>query len=317
LIAFLRDKWFFLGLFSSSVLAYFVPEWGVALRQHDIFGAAIFLSFFFTGLSLQTETIASQVRDVKALTVAVVSSLFLYPAIAWALAHSVLPYDVVVGVCIIASGPVTISSGTMLTALAKGNVPLSLLICLLTNGCAVFTMPVLLGFFLDAGTAIHFPVTDMLGGLALKVLLPLMLGQALRPLLRSILSYWLPFLSVFQSCIILLIIFNAVSSSATALSVAGSTLFYTIIFMLVLHGMMLAVNYGIARLLRLNHASTAAVTIHASQKTLSVTYLVWAGYFASNYPMGFIPAIICQLTQMTTDSFVANTFRKKGENGRK
>lgn len=300
-----------MGLFGCSAVAYRHPELGVALRQHDIFTAAVFLSFFFTGLTLKSETIARQLHGVKAPLAATVSSLCLYPAVAWMLALPVLPSEVIVGVCIIASGPVTISSGTMMTALARGNIPLSLLICLLTNSLAVFTMPVALNIFLEAGNDVRLPVTKMLGGLALKVLLPLLVGQAARPMLRRILPPSPPWLSIFQSCIILLIIFNAISSSAEALGHAEGSLTLTIIFMVFLHFLMVALNYGISRLLGLDRESTAAVTIHASQKTLSVTYVVWAGYFAAAYPLGFIPAIICQLTQMAAGTFTAEQFRKR------
>ncbi len=74
---------------------------------------------------------------------------------------------------------------------------------------------------------------------------------------------------------------------------------------------MLFLNYAIANLLKFDRPSITAFTIHTSQKTLTVTYIVWAGYFADNYPMAFIPAIVCQLTQMTVGTFVAEYFKKR------
>ena len=110
---------------------------------------------------------------------------------------------------------------------------------------------------------------------------------------------------------IILIIFRAVSSSADNIGQAGTAIISIIAFMVFLHFFMLLVNYGIARVLKLDRPSITAFTIHTSQKTLTVTYIVWAGYFANDYPMAFIPAIICQLTQMTADTFVAEFFRKR------
>lgn len=57
----------------------------------------------------------------------------------------------------------------------------------------------------------------------------------------------------------------------------------------------------------------AAFTIHTLQKTLTVSYLVWAGYFAAKFPMVFIPAIAYHLRQMVMYTFVAHWFRKKSE----
>jgi sodium/bile acid cotransporter 7 len=71
-------------------------------------------------------------------------------------------------------------------------------------------------------------------------------------------------------------------------------------------------NYGISRVIRLDRPSTTAFTIHTSQKTLAVAYLVWSGYFADPYPMALIPGIIYHLTQMIMDTFVAERFRKAG-----
>lgn len=307
---FLCNRWFLIGIFCSSILAYYNPDWGTVLRDYNIFGKAIFLSFLATGLCLESETILSQLDGIRAPIAATLSCLLLYPLLALLLALPLLPHEFVVGVCIIATGPVTISSGTIMTAVARGNVPLSLVICILTNALAIFTIPLTLDLLLNIGRAVELPVVQMLGDLALKVLLPLFLGQALRPLFKKKIAAYTAELSIFQSCIILLIIFNAVSSSAESISQAGSTVAEVALFMVLFHIFMIFVNFGISTILKLDRASKIAVTIHASQKTLTVTYLVWAEYFAVSYPMAFIPAILCQLTQMTVGTFAVDFFKK-------
>jgi len=79
--------------------------------------------------------------------------------------------------------------------------------------------------------------------------------------------------------------------------------------MIGLHVLILGMNYLISRIMHLDHPSTAAFTIHTSQKTLTMTYVVWSGYFMALAPMGLIPAIAYHLTQMIMDTFVANRFR--------
>jgi sodium/bile acid cotransporter 7 len=59
----------------------------------------------------------------------------------------------------------------------------------------------------------------------------------------------------------------------------------------------------------LDRPSTTAFTIHTSQKTLTVSYVVWAGYFAQQYPMALIPGIGYHLTQTIMDSILAERFR--------
>ena len=84
-----------------------------------------------------------------------------------------------------------------------------------------------------------------------------------------------------------------------------------LIFVIFLHVLMLITNYFLSRILSLDRSSTIAFTIHTSQKTLTVAYIVWMGYFSDQYPMAFIPAIICQITQMTVGSFVTEYFRMR------
>lgn len=308
---FLQKQWFLIGIAAASVLAYFFPEWGDTLRRYGFFSIGIFLAFFITGLCLETRSIFRQVQEFRALVAAAGSSLILYPLLAWLMALPVLPYEFVIGVCIIGVGPVTVSSGTIMTAIARGNVPLSLCICILTSFLAIFTIPLMLNMLLSVGGKIELPVLKMLGGLIVKVLVPIILGQIVRPLMKDFIQRINQPLSIFQSIIIILIVFRAVSSSAENLNLAGTTILSIIAFMTFLHFFMLLLNYGIAILLKLERPSITAFTIHTSQKTLTVTYIVWAGYFAHDYPTAFIPAIICQLIQMTVGTFVADFFRKR------
>ncbi len=153
----------------------------------------------------------------------------------------------------------------------------------------------------------------MLFGLALTVLVPTILGQLVRPLVKGKLAPRRKAFSIFQQCVVLLIIFNAVASSTDRILQAGTAVILVLVFMIFLHSLVLAMNYALSRLIGLDRPSTTAFTIHASQKTLTVSYLVWAGYFATQYPMALIPGIGYHLTQTIMDSIVAERFRVAAE----
>ena len=85
------------------------------------------------------------------------------------------------------------------------------------------------------------------------------------------------------------------------------------LFMILLHLLIILMNFAISRVIHLNLPSTAAFTIHTSQKTLTISYLVWAEYFAAAFPMGLIPPIAYHLTQIILDVFVAQRFRRAVE----
>ncbi len=312
-MAFLKKNWFFVGIAAMISLAYTLPDLGRWVRAYSILDIGIFLAFFVTGLMLETSSIGGYLRQIKAPAAAMISSLVLFPVVAWLLARMVLSPEFVIGVCIIATAPVTVASGTVMTAIGRGNVPLSLFICVLGNFLAIFTIPVSLSLLVSIGTSIELPVFKMLSGLLLTVLVPTVLGQIVRPSVKANLPPYKKLSSIFQQCVVLLIIFNAVASSTDRIVQAGSAVILVLAFMVVLHSLVLAMNYGISKGIGLDRASTVAFTIHASQKTLTVSYLVWAGYFAAQYPMALIPAIGYHLTQMIMDTVVAEKFRNAAD----
>lgn len=108
----------------------------------------------------------------------------------------------------------------------------------------------------------------------------------------------------------LLIIFNAVSSSTGVISGMGAGLVGLFVFMIFLHALILALNLALAKMIRLDRPSTSAFTIHTSQKTLTISYVVWAGYFSQAFPLAMVPGIAYHLVQMFMDTFVAGWFKK-------
>ena len=285
------------------------PAGGEFLIRHEVLTIGLVLSFLLTGLTLESRIVVNALRSLKGVTAAVVSSLFIYPVLAWLLSSALLSPELVVGFCIIAAGPATISSGTILTAFARGNVSLSVFICIATHFIAVFSIPIVLQILLGAGAGVDLPVVAILSGLALKVLVPLSIGQMIKPVLGRSIDRWRPAISIFQSCLILLMVLTAVASSADRLNEMAGFLFIVAAAVTVLHFSMVLFNYLFAKAIRLDRESLVAFTIHTPQKTLGVSYLVWAGYFAAEFPGAFVPAILCHLLQMITGTLFAQYFR--------
>lgn len=311
--AFLKKNWFFIGIAVVVALALIFPGLGLFVKEYKILNAGIFLTFLITGLSLDTRAILEQARNIRVVAASLFSALLLIPVVTAILAGWIFSGtpDFVVGAVIIAAAPVTVASGTVMTAMALGNVPLSLFICVLCNFASLLSIPLVLNLLLGSAQGISLPVGQILGALALTVLAPTVLGQVLRPWLKKTVAPYKAVFSVFSQCIVLLIIFNAVSSSASALDDVGAGLLLLFVFMFFLHALILAMNLIIAGIIRLDGPSTSAFTIHTSQKTLTISYVVWAGYFAQAFPMAMVPGIGYHLVQMIMDTFVADHFRKK------
>lgn len=306
----LIKHWFFIGMVLVIAIAFNFPGVGTKLKQWKIINIGIFMAFFLSGITLETSSIVDEVKNIKGILAALISIFALFPIVAFFLSTLLIKgmNDFIVGVCIIAVAPTTIASGTVLTGIALGNIPLSLFICVASNFLAVLTIPFSLELLLKFGQTIDIPVFQVIKSLIIIVLIPLVIGQSLRGKLKNIASHERIF-SIFSQMIVLLIILNSVASSTSEISKTGFGLISIFWFVILLHCLILLLNLGISKLIRLNKPSTAAFTIHSSQKTLTVSYIVWAGYFALSYPFAMIPAIVYHLIQMVVDTFVAHKFR--------
>lgn len=311
----LTKYWFFIGIAIVVALAFNFPVVGEKIKQWHLLKIGIFIAFLITGLTLETKAIADEIRNIKVLSAAIISSLVLFPIITFFLANIFYKntLDFVVGACIIATAPATVASGTVLTAIARGNIPLSLFICIASNFVAIFTIPFSLNFLLQFNQDMDLPVFAMIKSLILIVLIPVIVGQLLRMRLKHLVAPYRKLFSIFAQLIVLLIIFNAVSSSTSKISRMGYEIIFVFAFMILLHTIILLLNFGLSGLMRLNMPSKAAFTIHTSQKTLTVSYIVWVGYFASDLPLALIPPIAYHLTQMIMDTFLAHRFRNSAE----
>ena len=315
----IKKYWFFIGIAFVIGIAFTIPDVGRFVRNYKILNIGIFIAFFLTGLSLETSSFFEQLKNIKVLLAALFSSLIFFPVVAYYLGQFVFRDwpDFALGSLIIGVAPVTVASGTVMTAMALGNVPLSLFICVLGNFFSILTIPIMVSLLLQMGdVSIELPALQMLFGLTLKVLVPIVMGQILRPWLKSKITPYSKAISIFNQSIVLMIILNAVSSSTNRIIEVGPALFLVFLFMIGLHVFIVLVNKTTSRIIGLDLPSTAAFTIHTSQKTLTISYLVWAGYFATAYPMALIPGIAYHLTQMIMDTFVAQWFRSKMESSR-
>jgi solute carrier family 10 (sodium/bile acid cotransporter), member 7 len=282
---------------------------GAWVQEYHIITIGVFLAFFVTGMSFDTSYLNRRNLQAKAALAAIASSLVLVPLLSWVLASCLFPLELTIGVCIIATAPVSVVSGTVMTTIGRGNIPLSILICLLGNSVGIFTIPFSLQLLVGGAGNLELPVLKMLASLVTTVLAPIVLGKLAQPLLKACIARYKGTFSVFQQCIVLLIIFNAFAGSGAKICTAGALLPVLVAFIIGLHSLILLLNFGICRVIRLDRPSTTAFTIHTSQKTLTVSYIVWAGCFAAQYPLALIPGIIYHLTQMIMDTFVAERFR--------
>ncbi|MBF5046588.1 bile acid:sodium symporter [Aggregicoccus sp. 17bor-14] len=184
-----RDR-FLLGMAAAVLLAVLLPGLGRSggpLHADLLADAGIFLVFLLHGLGLSPAALAEGARRwrlhlfVQAFTFGLFPLLWL---LADALAGRWLPPALSLGFLYLCAVPSTISSSVAFTAVARGNVPGAIFDASLSSALGVVLTPLLLRV-LGHTQSQALPLGEAVGKLALLLLLPLALGQALRPLLGA------------------------------------------------------------------------------------------------------------------------------------
>lgn len=310
--------WFFVGVVlavAGGLALAPVAAWG---RRWHVLDVGVFLTFFVTGWTLATDQLRSQLRNGRTLVAGLASCFVLMPLLIgqagrwlaggnpeWAL-----------GLAILGAMPVTIISGVVLTGLARGSTPLALLLTVGCNLAGIVAIPATLRVLLGAEVNAQIPLGRMMGTLALLVLLPVGLGQAMRRRWRAWGEQRRQAFSVFNQVIVLLVIFNGVGSSGPQLRGAGADVLKLVALAAGLHVAALVVNRLVAGLLRLEPDARAAFVLCLSQKSLAVGYIVWSANFLAppwSATGALLPCIAYHLAQLIIDTMVARRWQRQAE----
>lgn len=199
----------------------------------------------------------------------------------------------------------TLATAIVLTEVAGGDVALAMVLTLTNNLAAVVLTPLV--FWVLGGAAIEVDFGRMIGEIALKIALPVALGQVARLRLKGFAERNRRALSVTAQLIILVYIYTGVGMGSERL--AGGWLIARVAALAVsLHLFLLLANALVARVSGRDPGVRTAFVLCSSQKTLPVALLIWQSYFPS-LPLGPVVAVAYHLTQLLLDSILAPGFR--------
>jgi sodium/bile acid cotransporter 7 len=195
-----------------------VGRTGGPLHAEVLADVGIFLVFFLHGLGLSTERMKAGLTRwrlhllVQAFTFGVFPLLWL---LLDALAGRWLPADLSLGFLYLCAVPSTISSSVAMTALGRGNVAGAIFNASLSSLLGVVLTPLLVGLLSrTAGQAL--PLGDAILKLATLLLLPLAVGQGLRPLVGRWFARYQKATHGFDKLVILLLVYASFCDSVEA-----------------------------------------------------------------------------------------------------
>lgn len=209
---------FTLALVSTVVIASFLPCRGqVAVAFNWITNVAIGLLFFLHGAKLSREAIVAGATHWRLHLVVLLSTFALFPLLGIGLKpllSSLVTPTLYTGILFLCTLSSTVQSSIAFTSMAKGNVPASVCSALASSLLGIFITPALVGLVVTSHGATTGSPWHTVGNIVLKLLVPFIAGQLLRPAIGKWIDRNKSVLKFVDQGSILLVVYVAAFSEA-------------------------------------------------------------------------------------------------------
>lgn len=313
--------WFLCGMFLATFLAWLFPHFGASggsMHAEYVINIGVFVVFFLHGINLSSEQIRHGLKNWR-LHLMVQGFTFVVFPLLWWLGNSVLgshvPALLMLGFLYLCALPSTISSSVALTGSAGGNVPAAILNASLSSVLGIFLTPWLVSLVVGNGSdGIDLGATLL--DLCAMLLLPLMLGQLLRPWLGRFFARHKRYTNVMDKVVILLLVYAAFCNSMISglwQQQGGSVLLTAVLGSALLLALILWLTTRSARLLRFSPADEIAAVFCASKKSLAAGAPMAALIFGAHPGLGLIllPIMIYHPLQLIVCSIMAEHYANR------
>ena len=318
----LKKEWFLVGMIGAVLLASLLPEWGKSggrLHGDQMANGGIAIVFFLHGLGISPQSLRDGMSRWKVHIFVQLCTFAVFPLIwidTYALVGRWLPPGLALGFCYLCALPSTISSSVAMTGLARGNVPAAIFNATLSSILGIVITPLLVASF--AGANSHWlSFQDAVLGIARLLLLPLVLGQLLRPLLHAWHQKYKHYTNLLDRWVILMLVYTAFCDSvasglwrdngigmlATALLGAGLIL-----------ALVLSLTTWLVRRLGFPVEDEIAAVFCGSKKTMASGVPMAKLLFGAHPSLGLIllPIMLYHQLQLFACSMLANRYARRG-----
>lgn len=316
----IKKEWFLVAMVIAMILAVLIPEFGRSggiLHLDNVTEVGIALVFFLHGIALSPKALKDGVNNWKLHLFIQAATFVVYPLLWVIFGHgmqSIMPAALAFGFCFLFVLPSTISSSVAMTAIGRGNMPGAIFNASLSSILGVFITPFLIQFFMGLQGA-QLNMMDSILSISKLLLLPMILGQVLRPLLFSWIERHKNVMGKLDKYVILLIVYNAFSDSVSDGIWHNFSIDYLImslaICMVVLFSVIQLMRWS-AKILGFDHADEVAAVFCGSKKTLAAGIPMAKVIFGADPRLGMIllPIMIYHPLQIFYCAILANRYQK-------
>ncbi len=294
------------GLILSFISAWFIPEPGTTLKELGLIPWMVITIFLINGYQTNLKEIPRDRSFFSALIFGGIISLIIGPLIGLGVAEIfALPAGLALGLIVKATVPPTLSTCIVMTQLTNGFPLWALVMTVTLNIVGVFTIPFMLGMTLGGSTEITISPLPLLQKLMFLVLLPFIIGLAVKKLSlinpKPILLQYLP-----SSCVILTVWMALSESHEVLLNLSLPILLKITGAALAVHLTLMALSLLASLILKLEPAARLAMLFTISQKTLPVAVSVLTA-LNLDIPVGeaVLVCVTFHFLMLFTDSLIA------------
>ena len=311
---------FILALLAAVLLASLWPELlrSGGLIHIDVFTTyGVAIVFLLYGLTLSPAKMRQGILNWRLHVVVQLATFLLFPLVGiafnWAGGQHLDP-ALALGVFYLCALPSTVSSSVAMTSIAHGNVPGAIFNASLSSLIGVFITPLWVNAFLHT-QGINLPLGPVILKIVLLVLLPIVIGQILRPFVLRWIEAHLTAAKLLDRATILAIVANSFADSVAegvwAAHGLGTLLLIAAISVL-LFWVMFALMSGLARMLGFSREDRITALFCGSKKSLASGVPMARIMFGTNPALGLIiaPIMIFHLLQLVMVSVIARRFAK-------
>jgi sodium/bile acid cotransporter 7 len=307
----IKKYWFLMGLllvFAVTVAdaSETISSIGRWLKMHRGPDVVIVLIFFFSGLILDARQIKSGIMDAKGIIAALIIIFLVAPVIA--ALFGALPVDagVLIGIFLVAVMPTTLSSGVVMTGAAGGNMAQALVITILANGLAVFTIPVMLSLLLrlvGGSAVVYIDKLAIMIKLGFYVLLPLCFGLTIKLLAKSLMDRVAYRLQMLNQLLVLAIVWMAMSQARGMILNSSASVGIVLLLVFSFHGILLVAAGIFAGCLKLGKGRRESVIFMGGQKTLPLSIILQVSLFPQ-YGLALVVCVLHHLIHLLMDGYL-------------
>ena len=291
------------GLIIAIISALVLPDPGIFLKRTGAVPVFIIIIFLLNGWNLKLRESNLNRSFLCTFIAAIIISLGLGPFIGMAaVAIFNLGALATVGIIVMSSVPVTLSSATVVTEVSGGNSLWALFMTIGLNIVGIFTVPFMVKLGLEDTEGVDISAGKLLLKLLLLVLLPFLAGYVLKKAIRAgthvVLRY------VPSICVILTVYAACGASRGTLMNLAPSEYPLMLGIVLGIHAALFVIAYGYGCVAKLDKPEKKALAFVSSQKTLPIALSV-ISVLPGDSGAAVIPCLLFHFTQLLVDSFVA------------